>query len=157
MRHLLDVPGIPRGAGTGGGRTQFDGAALQDDQEQPRFHQPNVIKSRVVPCYIFQATALVTGLALILLRGLGLDALVANPVLGLKFLLLLVISGLLSIVHFNLQPRLDALFAKRDNAGKIADADAAQIRALRTRRKQLSATCMFFVLTVGMLGVQARG
>lgn len=65
------------------------------------------------------------------------------------------IAGLLSIVHFNLQPRLDALFVKRDADGKIADADAAQIRALRTRRKQLSSLCMFCVLTTAMLGVQA--
>lgn len=117
----------------------------------------NTIKNRVLPCYIFQATALGTGLALIFVRGLGLDTLVTNPVLGLKFLLLLVIAGLLSIVYFNLQPRIDALFAKRDESGKIADADAAQIRALRTRRKQLSSLCMFCVLTIAMLGVQAWG
>ena len=115
----------------------------------------NTIKSRVLPCYVFQVTALVTGLALILLRGMGLDALVTNWVLGLKFLLLLVIAALLSIVHFNLQPRIDALFAKRDANGKIAEADAAQIRAWRTRRKQLSSLCMFCVLTAAMLGVQA--
>ncbi len=115
----------------------------------------NTIKSRVLPCYVFQVTALVTGLALILLRGMGLDALVTNWVLGLKFLLLLVIAALLSIVHFNLQPRLDALFAKRDANGKIAEADTVQIRAWRTRRKQLSSLCMFCVLTAAMLGVQA--
>lgn len=115
----------------------------------------NTIKSRVLPCYVFQVTALVTGLALILLRGMGLDVLVTNWVLGLKFLLLLVIAALLSIVHFNLQPRIDALFAKRDANGKIAEADAAQIRAWRTRRKQLSSLCMFCVLTAAMLGVQA--
>ena len=116
----------------------------------------NTIKNRVLPCYIFQATALVTGIALIFLRGLGLDALVMNPVLGLKFLLLLVIASLLSIVTFNLQPRIDTLFAKRTD-GRIADADATQIRALRTRRKQLSSLCMFCVLTVAMLGVQVWG
>lgn len=115
----------------------------------------NTIKNRALPCYIFQATALVTGLALIFARGLGLDTLVSNPVLGLKFLMLIVIAGLLSIVHFFLQPRIDALFAKRDDSGKIADADAAQIRALRARRKQLSSLCLFCVLTMAMLGVQA--
>ncbi len=73
----------------------------------------------------------------------------------MKFLLLLVIAGLLSAVTFNLQPRIDALFAKRDANGKIAEADAAQIRALRTRRKQLSSLCMFCVLATAMLGVQA--
>ena len=115
----------------------------------------NTIKNRVLPCYVFQATALVTGLALILLRGMGLGTLVTNPVLGLKFLLLLVIAGLLSVVTFNLQPRIDALFAKRDASGKILEDDAAQIRALRGRRKQLSSLCMFCVLTAAMLGVQA--
>jgi hypothetical protein len=115
----------------------------------------NTIKNRVLPCYIFQATALVTGLALILLRGMGLGTLVTNPVLGLKFLLLLVIAGLLSAVTFSLQPRIDALFAKRDASGKILEDDAAQIRALRGQRKQLSSLCMFCVLTAAMLGVQA--
>ncbi|HBA92507.1 MAG TPA: hypothetical protein DCZ08_12460 [Anaerolineaceae bacterium] len=115
----------------------------------------NMIKNRVIPCYVFQATALVTGLALILLRGMGLDTLVTKPVLGLKFLLLLVIAGLLSVVTFSLQPRIDALFAKVDASGKIPEDDAAQIRALRGRRKQLSSLCMFCVLTTAMLGVQS--
>ena len=115
----------------------------------------NMIKNRVIPCYVFQATALVTGLALILLRGMGVDTLVTKPVLGLKFLLLLVIAGLLSVVTFSLQPRIDALFAKVDASGKIPEDDAAQIRALRGRRKQLSSLCMFCVLTTAMLGVQS--
>ncbi len=114
----------------------------------------NVVRNRVVPCYIFQATALVTGVWLVLAAGMGLGALVTNWVLGAKFVLLLVIAALLSIVNFRVQPRLDALFA-RAQGGKIADADGAQIRALRTTRKQLSALCMFCVLTISMLGVQA--
>ncbi|MDE3091788.1 MAG: hypothetical protein KGJ80_20640, partial [Chloroflexota bacterium] len=83
-----------------------------------------------------------------------------NWVLGVKFVLLFVIAGLLSVVNFNIQPRLDALFAKAEG-GKtaspfgIADADAAQIRALRLTRKKLSAVCMFFVFIEAMLGVQA--
>jgi hypothetical protein len=86
---------------------------------------------------------------------MGLDTLLTNPVLGLKFLLLLVIAGLLSVVTFSLQPRIDALFAKRDANGKIPEDDAALIRALRGRRKQLSSLCTFFVFTEAMLGVQA--
>ncbi len=114
----------------------------------------NVVKSRVVPCYIFQFTALVTGIGLVIAAGLGLGAFVTNWVLGAKFVLLLVIIALLSAVNFGLQPKIDALFAKA-TGGKIADADAAQIRALRLRRKQLSSLCMFCVLTISMLGVQA--
>jgi uncharacterized membrane protein len=114
----------------------------------------NVVKSRVLPCYVFQLTALVSGIALIFASGLGLDALITNWVLGAKFLLLLAISAILSVVNFNIQPRLDVLFA-RANGGKIAEQDAAQIRTLRVTRKQLSTLCMFGVLTISMLGVQA--
>lgn len=114
----------------------------------------NTIKSRVLPCYVFQGTALVSGLALMYAAGLGPGALLTNWVLGAKFILLLAIIAVLSVVNFAIQPRLDALFAKA-GGGKIADADAAEIRALRARRKQLSSLCMFGVLTTAMLGVQA--
>ena len=114
----------------------------------------NVVKSRVVPCYVFQATALVSGLWLIFAAGLGLGALVTDWALGLKFVLLVVVAALLSVVNFNLQPRIDALFAKAGN-GKIEEADAAQIIALRMTRKKLASFCMFFVLVEALLGVQA--
>lgn len=114
----------------------------------------NTIKNRVLPCYVFQATALLTGLALVLVRGTGLRPLVNNPVLALKFLLLIVIAGLLSVVTFKIQPRIDALFAQHATSGTIPDEAAAQIRALRARRKLLSSWCMFFVLTMVTLGVQ---
>lgn len=117
-------------------------------------YMENIIKNRAIPCFVFQATAGVTGLALVLLRGLGLDVLVTNPVLGLKFLLLLLIAGLLSYVHFSLQPQIDALFAQ---AGNPVPADVApRISVLRLRRKRVASICMFLVLTVAMLGVQVR-
>lgn len=112
----------------------------------------NIIKNRTIPCFVFQATALITGLALVFSVGLGLSALVSNPALGLKFLLLLLIAGLLSYVHFSLQPRIDALFAQ---AGSPVPAEVApHIGALRLRRKRVAAICMFVVFTVSMLGVQ---
>jgi hypothetical protein len=113
----------------------------------------NIIKNRTIPCFIFQATALVTGLLLILLRGLGLGTLVTNPVLGLKFLLLLIIAGLLSYVYFSLQPRIDALFAQ--GGSPVPKEMVPQIHTLRMRRKRLAAVCLFCVLTAAMLGVQS--
>lgn len=115
-------------------------------------YMENIIKSRTIPCFVFQATAGVTGLALVLLRGMRLDALVSNLALGLKFLLLLLIAALLSYVHFSLQPQIDALFAQ---AGSPVPADVApRIGALRLRRKLVASICMFVVLTVSMYGVQ---
>jgi hypothetical protein len=101
---------------------------------------------------VFQVTVGVTGLALVLLRGFGLDALVTIPVLGLKFLLLVLVMGLLGFVHFSLQPQIDALFAQ---AGNPVPADlASRIGGLRLRRKRLASICLFVVLVVSMLGVQ---
>lgn len=115
-------------------------------------YMENIIKNRTIPCFVFQATALITGLALVLLRGLGLGSLVSNPALGVKFLLLLLIAALLSYVHFSLQPQIDALFAK---VGSPVPPDVApRIGALRLRRKRIASICMFVVLTAAMLGVQ---
>jgi hypothetical protein len=116
-------------------------------------YMENIIKNRTIPCFVFQATALITGLALVLLRGMGLDALVSNLALGLKFLLLLVIAGMLSYAHLSLQPRIDALFAQAGGNPVPAEI-AASIGALRLRRKRMASVCMFVVLTVSMLGVQ---
>ena len=112
----------------------------------------NIVKNRTIPCFIFQATALISGLALIYLRGQSVAILLTNFALGLKFLLLLLIGGLLTYVHINLQPQINALFAQASNP---ASADlVTRIGALRLRRKRLTTICLFVVLTNAMLGVQ---
>jgi len=112
----------------------------------------NIVKNRTIPCFIFQATALISGLALIYLRGQSVAILLTNFALGLKFLLLLLIGGLLTYVHINLQPQINALFAQASNP---ASADlVTHIGALRLRRKRLTTICLFVVLTNAMLGVQ---
>ena len=117
-------------------------------------YMENIIKNRTIPCFVFQATALITGLALVLLRGFGLNTFVTNPVLGVKFLLLLLIAGLLTYVHTRLQPRIDDLFAQA-GSNPVAEETATRIGVLRLRRKRVASICMFVVLTVAMLGMQA--
>ena len=112
----------------------------------------NIVKNRTVPCFVFQATALLSGIALVYLEGVGLGALLTNPILAAKLVLLLFIGGLLLYVHFRVQPRLDALFAQ---VGAAAPDDVApRIGALRLLRKRFASLCTFVVLTVCMLGVQ---
>ena len=142
-------------------------------------YMENIIKNRTIPCFVFQATALLTGLALVLVGGFSLGTLVSNPVLGVKLLLLLLIGGMLTYAHLGIQPRIDALFAEHARAGTGPDAaragsapdaaragtapDAAQsgpsevaseIGSLRLRRKRMASVCMFVVLIESMLGVQ---
>ena len=45
-------------------------------------YMENIIKNRTIPCLVFQATVLISGLALIALRGQNFGVLVTNPILG---------------------------------------------------------------------------
>ena len=113
----------------------------------------NLIKTNAGRCFGFQATALVTGLALIPLAGQPWSWLWTNPILLAKLLLLVVISALLSYVHLGIQPRIEALLAQVDG-GEIPSTIAAQILPWRSRRKKLAGFCLLFVITLVLLGLQ---
>lgn len=116
-------------------------------------YMENIIRGMTVRCFAFQVTMLGTGVALVLLRGLGWSALVTNGVLLAKLVLLLVLMGLLSYVHFSLQPHLDALFESAPTSPLTGDL-AGQIGVLRLRRKRIAATCLFLVMTLILLALQ---
>lgn len=112
----------------------------------------NIIKNRTIPCFVFQGTVLISGLVLMYLRGQNLSLLVTNLAIGLKFILLFLMAGLLTYVHISLQPRIDTLFAE---AGTPIETDRASlIGALRGRRKRMASICMFAAFTSAMLGMQ---
>jgi len=113
----------------------------------------DIIKNRTIPCYVFQLSALLSGLLLILLRGLGLSYVLTNPILAAKLGLLIVLGALLTYVHTSLQPRIDAAF--RELASGAASRDLApRIASLRLRRKRMASICLFCVLTAAVLGLQ---
>jgi hypothetical protein len=116
-------------------------------------YMENIIKNRTVPCLIFQFTAGITGLALMLLRGVGLDALITNYSIGLKAALLAFVIGLLTYVHRVLQPKIDALFAQAGD-GPMPPEIAQRIGPLRKLRTRFATTCLFCVLVIALLAVQ---
>ena len=116
-------------------------------------YMESIIRGMTVRCFVFQVTMFVTGLLLVGMRGLGWGTLVTNGVLLAKVVLLVVLIGLLSYVHFSLQPRLDALFESAP-AAPITGELAGRIGALRLRRKRIAATCLFLVITLVLLGLQ---
>jgi len=59
----------------------------------------------------------------------------------------------LTYVHLSLQPRIDDLFARAGD-GPITGEVAAEITALRGKRKRFASVCLFVVLIEAMLGVQ---
>jgi len=114
----------------------------------------NVIKNRTIPCYIFQATVLVSGLALIWLEGGNALTLVDHPGLGVKFLLLFAMAGSLTYVLVRLQPQIDVLFAQGGGAPFPPEL-ATTVARLRLQRKRMASMCLMAVLSAAVLGVQA--
>lgn len=113
----------------------------------------NLIKTNALRCFVFQATAFVTGILLLPLSGQSLNVLFSNQVLLAKFVLLLVLSVLLSYVHFGVQPRIEALLAQVEGS-EIPATIAEQLLPWRSRRKKLAAFCLFFVIVLVLLGLQ---
>jgi len=116
-------------------------------------YMEQTLKDRVIPCFVFQATAMGSGLWLVFRFGGGFDDLLDNTRLGAKFLLLVFIAGLLAHVHFRVQPKLDALFARLQSDPERTGI-AGRIGELRLYRKRFASVCLFCVLTMVMLGVQ---
>ncbi len=128
-------------------RVKFGKAHVQVDR-----YFENLIRGNATRCYVFQATALATGVLLVAVGG-SLATLVRNWVLLTKLIILLVLTGLLSVVTFSLQPRIDGLLAQVTGES-IPQEIAAQLGPIRLRRKRLAATCLFLVITTVLLGLQ---
>ena len=113
----------------------------------------NLIKTNAIRCFVFQLTALATGVLLLPLGGLPLSALFTNRILLAKFLLLIVLSVLLSYVHLGVQPRIEALLSQVQG-NEIPPEILQKIVPWRVRRKKLAGFCLFFVITLVLLGLQ---
>ena len=116
----------------------------------------NLIKTNAVRCFAFQATAFLTGILLIPLSGQPLSVLFTNQILLAKFLLLVTLSILLSYVHLGIQPQIEALLSQVQGP-EIQAEIAKQIGPWRVRRKKLAGVCLFFVITLVLLGLQVYG
>jgi len=113
----------------------------------------NIIKGAAIRCYVYQLTALFTGILLIPLGGFRWSDLIENPILLGKLLLLLLLTVLLSVVHLQIQPAIESLLAEVQG-GEIPEGIAKQIAPIRLRRTRLATVCLFIVITIVLLGLQ---
>ena len=128
-------------------RARFGKARIQVDR-----YFESLIRGNATRCYVFQITALVTGVLLVGLGG-SLVSLVTNWVLLAKLILLLVLTALLSWVNFGIKPQIDGLLAQAQGEA-IPQEIGAQIAPLRLKRKRLATLCLFLVITAVLLGLQ---
>lgn len=116
-------------------------------------YMENIIRRGATRCYVFQTSVLLSGIFLLVV-GPGMEALWQNWVVLVKTLLLFLLMGLLSYVHFGLQPKIEAHMSKVKPDEPIPDNFAAQLKPYRVRRKRLATLCLFIVITTIILGLQ---
>ncbi|HLA27438.1 MAG TPA: hypothetical protein VJZ49_06040 [Syntrophales bacterium] len=113
----------------------------------------NIIKGAAIRCYVYQFTALFTGILLIPLGGLPWSDLIVNQILLAKLLLLLTLTTLLSVVHFQIQPTIEAILSQV-KGDELPEGIAKQIAPIRLRRTRLATVCLFIIITIVLLGLQ---
>jgi len=113
----------------------------------------NIIKGAAIRCYVYQFTALFTGILLMPLGGFPWSDLIENPIFLAKLLLLLLLTALLSVVHFRIQPAIESLLAKVQG-DEIPEGITKQIAPIRLKRTRLASICLFIVITIVLLGLQ---
>lgn len=123
------------------------------DYQTDRYME-NIIKNGASRCFVFQATVMITGVALLIFGGPGIDALWTNWVVLTKTILLGVLMGLLSHVHFNLQPKIEALLADLGPESDIPTDLGQKLKPYRVQRKWVATFCLFLVITIIILGMQ---
>ena len=120
-------------------------------------YMENIIRRGATRCFTFQGTVLLTGVLMLVVGPLGIEALWGNWVLLVKTLVLLMLMGLLSYVHLRLQPRIEALLAQVIPDAAAPEGFAARLKPYRVMRKRLATLCLFLVLVTIILGMQIYG
>ncbi len=117
-------------------------------------YMENIIRHGAIRCYVFQLTVLISGLLLIIFGPLGIEALWTHWIVLAKTLILLIMMGLLSYVHFNLQPKIESHLSKIGPEDLVSEGILSEMKPCRVRRKKLATFCLFLVITSIILGLQ---
>ena len=117
-------------------------------------YMENIIKHGAYRCFVFQSTVLLTGVLLLVFGPLGIKTLWSNWIIILKTILLFTLMGLLSYVHFKLQPKIEKLLAKHGPDAPLPDSLFSDLKTHRARRKRMATFCLFIVITIIILGLQ---
>ncbi len=117
-------------------------------------YMENIIRHGAVRCYVFQLSVFISGILLLVYGQWGIAALLTNYILLAKTIILFMLMGLLSFVHFSLQPKIDLFFKDITADTKVPANFLATVKPFRVLRKRLATICLFLVLTTIILGMQ---
>ncbi len=117
-------------------------------------YMENIIRHGATRCYVFQISVFLSGILLLIFGHWGINALWTNYFLLAKTIILFTLMGLLSFVHFHLQPKIDSFFKDFTPETNVPDNFLASVKPYRVLRKRLATICLFLVLTTIVLGIQ---
>jgi hypothetical protein len=117
-------------------------------------YMENIIKHGAYRCYVFQSTALITGVLLLIFGPLGIKAVWMSWVIVVKTILLFILMGMLSYVHFRLQPQIESILSNFNADSDVPDNLGSQLKPYRVRRKRMATICLFLVITAIIFGLQ---
>ena len=117
-------------------------------------YMENIIRHGALRCYVFQLSVFISGILLLIYGQWGIQALWTNYILLAKTIILFTLMGLLSYVHFSLQPKIESFFKDITAETKVPDNFLASVKPFRVLRKRLATVCLFLVLTAIILGMQ---
>lgn len=127
------------------------GTAIAHDLDH---YMEGMIRRQPLRCFAYLSVLVLTGLLLLGALGGDLGVLSINRTLAVHVLFFLLLAGLLSFVHFAVQPRIDALLGRVQPAGTAPQDVAHDLWALRRRRKKLATTCLFLVIGAVLMGLR---
>ena len=117
-------------------------------------YMENIIRHGAKRCYVFQVSVFISGILLLTYGHMGIQAIWTNYILLTKTILLFTLMGLLSFVHFSLQPKIDFFFKDITPETKVPDSFLSTVKPYRVLRKRMATICLFLVLTTIILGMQ---
>jgi uncharacterized membrane protein len=117
-------------------------------------YMENIILHGAYRCFVFQTSVLITGLLLLIFGDLGIESLWTDWIVFLKTIGLFILMGMLSYVHFSLQPKIEKIMENIGPESEIPENIIAQLKPYRVRRKKMATFCLFLVITIIILGMQ---
>ncbi len=117
-------------------------------------HIESIIKSGVSWCYINQLIILFTGLLLLIMGNLGIEALWTDWIVLSKTIILFVLMGTISYVHFKLQPKIESFLTFLTSGSEVSNDLILELKPYRILRKWMTSFYLFLVIAAIVLGVQ---
>lgn len=110
----------------------------------------NILKSQPIRCYAYLAVIIITGALLTWYKGWVWT----DWALIVKLVVVAAIVGLLSYVHFTIQPHIENILTGWKPGEEVPAGKKPAFVAWRGRRKRLAGICLFLVLTGLIMGIR---